>query len=246
MARIRTIKPEFWDDEKTATLPLPCRLFFIGTWTHADDNGVIRGNPSVLKSKIFPYDDNLRASEVSKWIDALVNARMLVPISYKSESYYVIRTFRSHQKFDPRYPNYLIPKEEFEQIWVHINPPPSPQWVPAEYPPRDGEGEVDGGMGQVITPLSTDVDIPPPGDKPAPTPFEKLMIRIKSELPNVAKLPQQLTKGQLESLLEKYNRKEIWEILEDMNNTADLCKRYRNVGRTAANWLKFRQSNDRK
>ncbi|MDR0431180.1 MAG: conserved phage C-terminal domain-containing protein [Tannerellaceae bacterium] len=116
MARIRTIKPEFWEDEKIASLPMSCRLFYIGTWNLADDNGVIRANPVILKSKIFPYDENLRVGEVSKWIDSLVKARMLVPISYENESYYVIRTFRSHQKFDARYPNNIIDKDLLEKI----------------------------------------------------------------------------------------------------------------------------------
>lgn len=76
----------------------------------------------MLKSKIFPYDENLRASEVQKWLDALVEARMLIPIindpriGGSVESYYVIRTFRSHQKFDARYPNYLIDSELLEDI----------------------------------------------------------------------------------------------------------------------------------
>jgi hypothetical protein len=116
MARIRTIKPEFWEDEKISSLPISCRLFYIGTWSFADDNGVVRGNPAVLKSKIFPYDDNLRVNEVLKWLDALVEARMLVPISYKNESYYVIRTFRSHQKFDARYSNNLIDNEILKDL----------------------------------------------------------------------------------------------------------------------------------
>ncbi|MFK1876092.1 hypothetical protein ACIXGC_19415 [Bacteroides fragilis] len=66
MARIRTIKPEFWEDEKIGKLPIPCRLFFIGCWNFADDFGVIKGNAALLKSQIFPYDENLRVSEIKK------------------------------------------------------------------------------------------------------------------------------------------------------------------------------------
>jgi len=176
MARIRTIKPEFWEDEKIATLPYPCRLFFIGTWNHADDNGVIRGNPSILKSKIFPYDDNLRVNEVSKWIDALVNAQMLVPISYKNESYFVIRTFHSHQKFDARYPNYLIPKEEFELLYSLNGNTPSTQREHAEHTSREREG----GREEVedIPPIS------PKGEKDKPkwkTNYEVYLQRLRDE-----------------------------------------------------------------
>lgn len=143
MARIRTIKPAFWEDEKIAKLPMNCRLFYIGTWNLADDLGVIRANPALLKSSIFPYDENLRVSEVQKWIDALVDARMLIPISYKDESYYVVRTFRSHQKLDPRYPNYIIPQEVTIRILEDCDRSSEvtlgTQRVPTEHPLRDGD-----------------------------------------------------------------------------------------------------------
>jgi hypothetical protein len=55
LARIRTIfNLIFWEDEKVAKLPMPCRLFYIGTWNFADDQGVFRGNSwAILKSRIF-------------------------------------------------------------------------------------------------------------------------------------------------------------------------------------------------
>lgn len=116
MARIRTIKPEFWEDEKIAQLPMPCRLFYIGCWNFADDFGIIKGNATLLKSWIFPYDEDLRVSEIKKWIDALVDARMLVPIISNGESYYIIRTFRSHQVLDKRYERSYLPKELVNKI----------------------------------------------------------------------------------------------------------------------------------
>ena len=145
MARIRTIKPEFWEDEKIAKLPMPCRLFYIGTWNFADDQGVFRGNPAILKSRIFPYDESLRVSEISKWLDALVEVRMLIPVSYNNESYYIIRAFQNHQKFDARYPNYLIPKEISDEYLNAENTPDehptSTQRVPSGTPTREREGE---------------------------------------------------------------------------------------------------------
>lgn len=116
MARIRTVKPEFWEDEKIASLSMPCRLFFIGTWNFADDIGVFRSNPAILKSRIFPYDDDLRVSEVKKWLDALEKARMIIPIIHNGESYYKIRTFQSHQKIDKRYGTPLIDECTVNQL----------------------------------------------------------------------------------------------------------------------------------
>lgn len=157
MARIRTIKPSFWEDEKIARLPRACRLFYIGMWNQADDMGVIRGNPALLKSAIFPYDEDLRVSEVQKWIDALVNARMLIPITYKSESYYIIRTFRSHQKFDARYPNFIIPEEISSKEIDNYEHPTGTQRVHTEYPPREREGEMDREYNTPYSPPSGEV-----------------------------------------------------------------------------------------
>lgn len=48
MARIRSIKPEFWTDEKVSRLPGDTALFFIGLWTHADDHGFFLSSSSAL------------------------------------------------------------------------------------------------------------------------------------------------------------------------------------------------------
>lgn len=116
MARIRTVKPEFWSDEKLKNVPLQARLAFIGLWTYSDDYGVVKGNPVLLKSFIFPYDDNIRQNQFNEWLDALVNARMLQPFIFNGESLYYIRSFRNHQKVDRpsltrNCPESAIPKE---------------------------------------------------------------------------------------------------------------------------------------
>lgn len=40
MARIRTIKPEFWTAEQVMELSRDARLLFIGMWNFCDDAGV--------------------------------------------------------------------------------------------------------------------------------------------------------------------------------------------------------------
>ena len=99
MARIRTIKPEFWEDEKLAKLPVQARLLFIGTWNFADDNGVLLANPVLMKSHIFPYED-IGISTISEWIDMLVENGMLIRTTYNGKDYLVIRKFLIHQKIN--------------------------------------------------------------------------------------------------------------------------------------------------
>lgn len=57
MARIRMIKPEFFDDPDIADLSLAARLLFIGLWLQADREGRYREDCRRLKARVFPYDD---------------------------------------------------------------------------------------------------------------------------------------------------------------------------------------------
>jgi hypothetical protein len=100
MPRIRTIKPEFWNDQKLGQEPEAVMLVYIGLWNFSDDYGVVKGNSVWLKNQIFPYKDKLRIDAFSTWLDRLAELEVIIPFTYKSESFYYIRTFRKHQKVD--------------------------------------------------------------------------------------------------------------------------------------------------
>lgn len=243
MARIRTIKPEFWEDEKIGKLPIPCRLFFIGCWNFADDFGVIKGNAVLLKSQIFPYDENLRVSEIKKWIDSLVDARMLVPIIHAEESYYFIRTFRSHQILDKRYDKSYIGKEIAKDL---INRALNDNVVNTTSTPRDND---------VFTTTEKeeekeDKKESPNGDKkeavassPAPSNLDFLKFNdwLKRKAPfcsNPKNFSSQITEAEFLKLKEKYTGKQIADVIEQIENRKDLRKRYTNLYRTVLNWAK--------
>ena len=53
MARIRTIKPEFWQDEKLAPMCALDRLVFIGLISQADDKGRVVDNAKLIDGLLF-------------------------------------------------------------------------------------------------------------------------------------------------------------------------------------------------
>ena len=120
MARIRTIKPEFWEDEKLAKFPVYARLLFIGTWNFADDNGVLLANPVLMKSHIFPYED-IGISTISEWIDMLVENGMLIRTTYNGKDYLVIRKFLIHQKINRKSIRINIPLPVVLQVIDEYN-----------------------------------------------------------------------------------------------------------------------------
>ncbi|MFK1881528.1 hypothetical protein ACIXEK_06730 [Bacteroides fragilis] len=245
MARIRTIKPEFWEDEKIGKLPIPCRLFFIGCWNFADDFGVIKGNAALLKSQIFPYDENLRVSEIKKWIDALVDARMLVPIIHAEESYYFIRTFRSHQVLDKRYDKSYIGKGIVKEL---ISKALNDNDVNTTSTPRDNdvntmeekEEEKEDKKESPNGDKKEAVASSPASSNPDFLKFNDWLERKAPFCSNPKNFSSQITEAEFLKLKEKYTGKQIADIIEQIENRKDLRKRYTNLYRTVLNWAKKR------
>ena len=56
--RIRTVKPEFWQNEELAACSPETRLLAIGLLNHADDEGYFKAHPALVKAAIFPFSDD--------------------------------------------------------------------------------------------------------------------------------------------------------------------------------------------
>lgn len=98
MARIRTIKPEFWTDEIIVQLPFQARLLFIGIWNFADDHGAIEESADRLRMQVFPGEPSL---DVDELIDLLVTADLLERFQNEEGKRVVqVRNWQKHQKVD--------------------------------------------------------------------------------------------------------------------------------------------------
>jgi hypothetical protein len=100
MARIRTIKPEYWVDQKIGKLSRDARLLFIALLSHSDDYGTVRSSPALIRANAFPYDEKLTVEEVKQWLQEVLDQGLLVPFEYSGESFYHIKNFGKHQKVD--------------------------------------------------------------------------------------------------------------------------------------------------
>jgi hypothetical protein len=93
MARIRSIKPDFWTDDALTECSIAARLLFIGTWNFADDNGNLDRSSKQLKFKIFPSDN----IDTEKLIRELLSKNLLREYIVDGKKYLNIRTFLEHQ-----------------------------------------------------------------------------------------------------------------------------------------------------
>lgn len=123
MARNRMIKPDFWDDEKMATISRDARLTYIAIWNFSDDYGVVKGHHSWLKNNIYPYDDKLTVGTFEKWLSELESLNRIVPFFANNEIYYYLPKFLTHQYINrpsknrnPEPPNDILCNVENSQL----------------------------------------------------------------------------------------------------------------------------------
>lgn len=101
MARIRTVKPEFWSSPDTASCTDPwARLLYVAMWNWADDAGRGTANPKELAGFAFPNDDDIDAARVRRMLDEVSTAFGVVLYKVGGRTYYSIPSWDDHQKID--------------------------------------------------------------------------------------------------------------------------------------------------
>lgn len=125
MARIRTIKPEFFTSEDIVELCPFTRLLYIALWCEADREGRLAWKPKTFKMRYFPADD----CDIDAMCDALLTRRLLVKYC---DEFAFIPSFSTHQHVNPREKTSTLPVPTEENI---ENPRVS------DASPRDSDGD---------------------------------------------------------------------------------------------------------
>ena len=94
MARIRSIKPDFWTDEKVVELDFVDRLLFIGIWNFADDQGYLDHSPRRIKMQVFPGDN----VDVSRALARLTSLGLLDEYESPSGPVLHVANWEKHQR----------------------------------------------------------------------------------------------------------------------------------------------------
>lgn len=108
MARIRSIKPEFWTSQQVMECSPVARLMFIGLWNFADDRGRHPHNAKQIKALIFPSDD-ITVDAVTGLLAELAEHGLISTYDVNGKRYLAITGWH-HQKIDrPQDPKYPAP-----------------------------------------------------------------------------------------------------------------------------------------
>lgn len=160
---IRSIKADLCDDETLGACSRDARYLFVGLITKVDDHGRFRANAALLRSHVFPYDEDVTASDVRGWLAELVDSGRVQLYEYDGQTYGAICRWAKHQRIDN------AAKSEFP-------PPPEPDSPPAaadsgESPPLAAGVERSGKEGSGRDAAAAAASRRPPPKHPLPEPW---------------------------------------------------------------------------
>jgi hypothetical protein len=120
MARIRTIKPEFFRHEGLYELEresgLPARVAFAGLWTVVDREGRFVWKPRALKLDCLPYDE----CDFASVLEALESKGFVIRYKDSGRELGFIPSWHEHQVVNIREAKSLLPEPNTE-MYVHAH-----------------------------------------------------------------------------------------------------------------------------
>ncbi len=109
MARIRSIKPEFWSSEQIIECSPTARLLFIGLWNFCDDAGRHTYSPKSIMAQVFP-GDSFTTDDIRRMIDELSTNDLIRIYEFDGKQYLYVTGWSKHQRIDkPRQSVYPDP-----------------------------------------------------------------------------------------------------------------------------------------
>ena len=240
MARIRTIKPQFYDDIKIGRLSRDARYLYIALWVFADDVGVVNGDTIWLKSKVFPYDQ-IQIKQFEGWISELVKHGFIRLLSHNGERFLYLPNFTRHQVINrPNYNELNIPKTLLDKelnsitdssLINHGTITDSSLTIKGKEKERNKKG--------ANAPKERAADAATHEPHGPSERYSRFQQWLAKECPYIPKhFEKTISEREFEKLLETYSARQLCDVISEINNRGDLRKRYTDLYRTALNWLK--------
>lgn len=108
MARIRTIKPEFFTSEDIVSMTPLARLFYVSLWCEADREGRLEWKPVTFKMRYLPGDE----CDINKLAEEMTARGLIVIYEADGKKYAEIPTFTEHQVINNREASSTLPARD--------------------------------------------------------------------------------------------------------------------------------------
>ena len=100
MARMRSIKPEFWSDRKISRLSRDARLLYISLWNFSDEHGRLQGDARYIKGHCLPYEDDLSLDSIDGLMNELKDAGRVEIYDVDGDPYLFLPRLARHQRLE--------------------------------------------------------------------------------------------------------------------------------------------------
>lgn len=100
MARKRMISPEIWESQDFSQLSDVAKIVFISLFSHADDEGRGRADPTFIKNITFPYDENRRVADIKSALSEIARCMSVQFYSVNGIEYYFMTSWERWQKVE--------------------------------------------------------------------------------------------------------------------------------------------------
>lgn len=141
MARIRSLKPEIHMDEAIGVCSDAAYRLFTGLITLSDDYGRHKGNPRLLSSLIWPYQDR-SVPEVEEYLAELEGHGLIIRYFHSGQPFIALPTWVDHQRVDNAGKERIPAPEDADgqQSGPSVSPPPRKAAATRREPPRTAAG----------------------------------------------------------------------------------------------------------
>jgi hypothetical protein len=124
--RIRSIKPEFFGDEKVISLSRDARYTMVGLVSLADDRGRLRERPLEILGAIYP-EEKVASKHLGAWMEEIVGAVLAKRYEVKGHKYLWLPSFIRHQNVEkpteselPPHPDDKDAGEEIKDVYKRL------------------------------------------------------------------------------------------------------------------------------
>ena len=107
MARIRTIKPEFFTSSDIVSLSPLARLFYVSMWCEADREGRLSWNTKTFKIRYFPADD----CDIEAIAHECIEVGLIELYEIDGKKFAEIPSFKTHQVINNRESESVLPQK---------------------------------------------------------------------------------------------------------------------------------------
>ena len=211
MARIRTIKPDFWKHEDLSELPPETHMLAAALLNYSDDEGYFKANPKLVKADCCPLRED--SSNIRRSLDDLSNIGYIKLFTgTDGKEYGQVIKFLEHQRVDRAKPSTIKKLEDSTKDRRKIDEPSTP-----EGKGREGKG------------------IEPTSAKKPTCPTEKIIELFKTKCTSLVqpRIVTDATKGMIADRWrqdEKHQDLAFWEKYFDYCESLDFL-----AGRTSPN-----------